>query len=101
MNGVELPDLSSDEEDHDWEDIDLSLKKQVSLDDLTDSKEIQDLEVTLERTQLSMRIKFHPSVRDLTLEIKHLVLRKRKSECMLISFMYNVSLFMALSGMYG
>jgi hypothetical protein len=49
-------DLSSDE-DEDWEDVDLSHKTQVSLDDLSRPSEALDLEVTLDRTQQSMRIK--------------------------------------------
>jgi hypothetical protein len=65
MRGDEFPDLSSDDEDDDWEDVDLSHKK-MSLDDLNGSTETPDLEVTLERTQLSMRIKYNFSVTALT-----------------------------------
>lgn len=51
------PDLSGDEDEEDWEDVDLSHKRQISLDDLNDVTAAPDLEVTLERTQQSMRIK--------------------------------------------
>lgn len=51
-------DLAADEDDEDWEDIDLSNKKEVSLDDLKDTPKTQDLVVTLERTQVSMRTKY-------------------------------------------
>ena len=54
----EIIDLSGDDEDEDWEDIDLSRHKQVSYDDLNANEETPDLEVTLERTQQSMRIKY-------------------------------------------
>ena len=49
---------SADEEEEDWEDIDLSHKKPISFDDLAPSEAPQNLEVTLERTQQSMRIKY-------------------------------------------
>ena len=49
-------DLSGDEDEEDWEDVDLSHKRQISLDDLN-VPDTPDLEVTLERTQQSMRIK--------------------------------------------
>jgi hypothetical protein len=50
--------LESADEEEDWEDIDLSHKKPISFDDLTPSETPQNLEVTLERTQQSMRIKY-------------------------------------------
>ena len=56
-NELEVATDPSGDEDEGWEDIDLSHKKQVSLDDLNKSSETPDLEVTLERTQQSMRIK--------------------------------------------
>ena len=59
-SGSAIPDLSGDEEDDDWEDVDLSHKKEISLEDLDGSTETPDLEVTLERTQQSMRIKYSP-----------------------------------------
>jgi hypothetical protein len=60
-NGL-APESADDEEEH-WEDIDLSHKKPISFDDLAPSPEPQNLEVTLERTQQSMRIKY-PSRND-------------------------------------
>lgn len=48
---------TEDEEEEDWEDVDLSHKRQVSLGDLINSEEPPNLEVTLERNQQSMRIK--------------------------------------------
>lgn len=59
-----IPDLSGDEEDDDWEDVDLSHKKEVLLEDLDGSTEAPDLEITLERTQQSMRIKYTPPTQD-------------------------------------
>ena len=56
-NGVH-PDLSGDEDEEDWEDVDLSRKRHISLADLNNITETPDLEVTLERTQQSMRIKY-------------------------------------------
>jgi len=56
-NGVHS-DLNSDEDEEDWEDVDLSHKRHISLEDLNNVTEVPDLEVTLERTQHSMRIKF-------------------------------------------
>jgi hypothetical protein len=63
-SGLAIPDLSGDEEDDDWEDVDLSHKKEVSLGDLDGSTGIPDLEVTLERAQQSMRIKYGPTMHD-------------------------------------
>jgi hypothetical protein len=59
-----IPDLSGDEEDDDWEDVYLSHKKEVLLEDLDGSTEAPDLEITLERTQQSMRIKYTPPMQD-------------------------------------
>ena len=56
-NGVH-PDLSGDEDEEDWEDVDLSHKRHISVADLNNITETPDLEVTLERTQQSMRIKY-------------------------------------------
>ena len=39
-----IPDPSDDEEDDDWEDVDLSHKKEVLLEDLDGSTETPDLE---------------------------------------------------------
>lgn len=47
----------SDEDNDAWEDVDLSRRKELSLDDLNMDEDSQDLEVTLERTQQSMRLK--------------------------------------------
>jgi len=55
-NGVHS-DLSGDDDEEDWEDVDLSHKRHISLEDLNNVTEAPDLEVTLERTQQSMRIK--------------------------------------------
>ena len=55
VNGVAEQSGDSDEED--WEDVDLSHRKDVSLDDLN-GLEPTGLEVTLEKTQQSMRIKY-------------------------------------------
>ena len=63
-SGPAIPDLSGDEEDDDWEDVDLSHKKEISLEDLDGSTETPDLEVTLERTQQSMRIKYTAPMQD-------------------------------------
>jgi xeroderma pigmentosum group C-complementing protein len=77
MKGDELPDLSGDDENDDWEDVDLSHTK-MSLDDLNGSTETPDLEVTLERTQLSMRIKCCPFVTTLTSRNKAFSAAERK-----------------------
>jgi hypothetical protein len=53
-----LADQSEDSGEEDWEDVDLSHRKVVSLDDLNAAEEPAGLEVTLERTQQSMRIKY-------------------------------------------
>jgi hypothetical protein len=50
--------VHSDGEDDDvWEEVDLSHRKEFSFDDLNGEEEAQDLEVTLDRTQQSMRLK--------------------------------------------
>ena len=57
--GAQRINENSDEEDDDaWEDVDLSHRHELSLDDLHVGEEPQDLEVTLERTQQSMRLKY-------------------------------------------
>jgi hypothetical protein len=48
----------SEEDDDTWEDIDLSHRKEFCLDDLNIEEGSQDFEVTLERTQQSMRLKY-------------------------------------------
>jgi hypothetical protein len=48
----------SDEDDDVWEEVDLSHRKEFSFDDLNGDEEVQDLEVTLDRTQQSMRLKY-------------------------------------------
>jgi hypothetical protein len=57
-NGMTI-EMSGSDEDEDWEDVDLSHKRPVSLNDLNPVEETPDLEVTLERTQQSMRIKYN------------------------------------------
>ena len=52
-----VTEQSSDSDEEDWEDVDLSHRKHVSLDDLNETEEPAGFEVTLERTQQSMRIK--------------------------------------------
>ena len=47
-----------DDADDGWEDVDLFHRRELSLDDLHIGEESQDLEVTLERTQQSMRLKY-------------------------------------------
>jgi hypothetical protein len=59
LNGKTI-EMSGSDEDEDWEEVDLSHKRQVSLNDLNPVEEAPDLEVTLERTQQSMRIKYKP-----------------------------------------
>jgi len=49
---------TEDEDEEDWEEVDLSNQKQVSVEDLNETEQAPDLEVTLERTQHSMRIKY-------------------------------------------
>ena len=63
-SGPTIPDLSDDGEGDDWEDVELSYKKEVSLEDLDGSTETPDLEITLEHTQQSMRIKYTPLMQD-------------------------------------
>ncbi len=89
FNGVAEQSGDSDEED--WEDIDLSHRKDVSLDDLNGSEEPTGLEVTLEKTQQSMRIKycFHSLLR-LIIGIKCPVLPRRRRDFILIYFTFNV-----------
>jgi hypothetical protein len=84
-------EVSTDEDDDIWEDVDLSHRKQVSLNDIHDQDEQpQDLEVTLERTKQSMRIKFVSRLPKADVGIKHPVPRKGKSERILICYMFNV-----------
>ena len=90
MNGVAAQ--SEEEDDEDWEDVDLSHRKDLSLDDLNGSDEPAGLEVSLERTQQSMRIKCSfPSLLGLIIGIKRPVRPRRNSECILIYFMFNAS----------
>lgn len=89
VNGVAEQSGDSDEED--WEDVDLSHRKDVSLDNLNGLEEPAGLEVTLEKTQQSMRIKYNfPSLLGLTIGIKRLVLPRRRQDFILIYFTFNV-----------
>jgi hypothetical protein len=86
-NGDTTLEMSADEQD--WEDVDLSRKHSISFDDLAPTEIPQNLEITLERTQQSMRIKY--SAPECTnSEIKHPALLNERLECILISSMYNV-----------
>lgn len=64
LNGIKSEESENkaegteDEDEEDWEEVDLSNQKQVSLEDLNKTEQAPDLEVTLERTQHSMRIKY-------------------------------------------
>ena len=60
IEGAHRTDEHSDEDDADgeWEDVDLSHRQELSLDRLHTGEESQDLEVILERTQQSMRLKY-------------------------------------------
>ena len=68
-NGVARPDLGEDDENCEWEDVDLSKRKQISFEDSDRSAETADLEITLGRTQQSMRIKY--SSHSLNLSIRN------------------------------
>jgi len=101
VNGLHR-DLSGDEDEEDWEDVDLSHKRHISLADLNNITETPDLEVTLERTQQSMRIKYSPpKFGFLMLGIKLPAGRNGKLECKLIFFIFNVFYFTVLSEMHG
>jgi hypothetical protein len=96
-------EMSGSEEDEDWEDVDLSHKRQVSLNDLNPVEETPDLEVTLERTQQSMRIKYHLAshLSSHVIGIKLRVQQREKLECIHISYMFNVFYFTAQFGITG
>ena len=64
VRGAQENHEHSDRDDDTWEEIDLSHRKEFSFDDLNVDEESQDLEVTLDRTQQSMRLKYdHPLCR--------------------------------------
>jgi xeroderma pigmentosum group C-complementing protein len=58
VKGAQEKHEHSDEDDDVWEEVDLSHRKEFSFDDWNGDEEVQDLEVTLDRTQQSMRLKY-------------------------------------------
>jgi hypothetical protein len=96
INGI----LETEDEDEDWEDIDLSHKRQVSLEDLNKAEEMPDIEVTLERNQQSMRIKLPPLV-TANEGIKLQAQLSGRSECTLTCSMCFVFLSMVHYGIPG
>jgi len=97
-----VTEQSSDSDEEDWEDVDLSHRKHVSLDDLNETEVPAGLEVTLERTQQSMRIKCSVQLTlDLIIGIKHQARLSGKSDCILIYFTFNVCFITARSGING
>jgi hypothetical protein len=87
-----VAEQASDSDEEDWEDVDLSHRKHVSLDDLNETEEPVGLEVTLERTQQSMRIKCSAQLTlDLIIGIKHQARLSGKSDYIHIYSMFNVT----------
>lgn len=86
-----VAEQTSDSDEEDWEDVDLAHRKHVSLDDLNETEEPAGLEVTLERTQQSMRIKCSTQLTlDLITGIKHQARLSGKSDCIRIYSTFNV-----------
>ena len=99
-HSLEDPETTGDEEEEDWEEVDLSHQKQLSLEDLNKTQEAPNLEITLERNQQSMRIKLshlHAS----NAGTSRLVLQNGRFECIPTFFIFYVSLSMEEGEMHG